>query len=38
MGGPHVGCHFITLSVVGKSLLIFLSQVGNCFPRFVGSQ
>ena len=26
------------LSFIGKSQLIFLSLVDNCFPRFVGSQ
>ena len=36
-----VGCRFNgfrPLSVVGKSQVIFLSLVGNFFPRFVGSR
>ena len=48
-GGPRVGCqlkfryvvgyNFRSLSVVGKSQLIFLSHASRYFcPRFVGSQ
>ena len=50
MRGLHAGCrlkfHYIvscrlkfsTFVVVGKSQLIFLSLIGNYFPRFAGSQ